>query len=283
MGNAAASHGAHQHDEGRLRSPTAHNDMEAAGAILDALETSRSTTKSHSTADLALRALIWHDVLLGVSASLWGDEKCYDVLANAVYGGGLPWPLKRWLPRSVQRRVMKSGETSGVTQDAAKTADAHRGVLVRRAVDALEALCRSIDEDDEKMSLGTRSVLAATCLTIRCMPVSEALRSAARGLDAWLDGVVREVVVGGKVGRAVPAALADARWAGVRVMDEKGVREGGEGADGTEGTEGRLDRTSTYWLVGIGALAVLYAAMLLRESVEIEVLEDDDGQGRRGL
>ena len=91
-----------------------------------------------------------------------------------------------------------------------------RDVLVRRAVEALNALSRSIGEDDEKMSVRTRALLAATCLTVRCLPVGETLRVAARGMDAWVDGVVRAVVVDGKVGRAMPAALADARWARAR-------------------------------------------------------------------
>ena len=254
------------------------NDMDAADAILDALFTpsaSRSspsttgttgttgTTATASSADLALRALVAGSVIPGVSTSLWGDEKCYDVLATSVYGGRLPWPLRKWLARAAQRRhvggVVSAGEKS-------------RDVLVRRAVEALNALSRSIGEDDEKMSVRTRALLAATCLTVRCLPVGETLRVAARGMDAWVDGVVRAVVVDGKVGRAMPAALADARWARARAA--AAVVEDFEGEEDAEGEAAAMDRTSRYWLVGIGGLAALYAAMLLRESVELVVADE---------
>ena len=98
------------------------------------------------------------------------------------------------------------------------------------------------------------------------------MRVAARGMDAWVDGVVRAVVVDGKVGRAMPAALADARWARARAA--AAVVEDFEGEEDAEGEAAAMDRTSRYWLVGIGGLAALYAAMLLRESVELVVADE---------
>jgi len=248
------------------------NDMDAADAILDAMfthsasrsspsttETTETTEATASSADLALRALVAGSVIPGVSTSLWGDKKCYDVLATSVYGGRLPWPLRKWLARAAQRR-----HVGGVAAVGEKSRD----VLVRRAVEALDALCRSIGGDDEKMSVRTRALLAATCLTVRCLPVGEALRVAARGMDAWVDGVVRAVVVDGKVGRAMPAALADARWARARAAAAV-AEDDFEGEEDAEGEAAAMGRTSRYWLVGIGGLAALYAAMLLRESVEL--------------
>ncbi len=148
-----------------------------------------------------------------------------------------------------------------------------------RAVEALDALSASFKVDglDEKMSARTRSLLAAVCTTIRSFPVCEAIRKASRGLDAWLDGVVRDMVVGGKPVRGMPAALADSRWSGVRVVDERLPVDGEDDCDryGEVDGEGdgsaRTDRTSTYWLVGIGALATLYGAMLLRENVQVDI------------
>ncbi len=153
-------------------------------------------------------------------------------------------------------------------------------MLVRRAAEALDALCASfkVENVDAKMSARTRSLLAAVCTTIRSFPVCEAIRAAARGLDPWLDGVVRDMLVGGKAVRGTTAALADSRWSGIRVVDERSHVGDEDGSDKETGDDeqAKTDRTSTFWLVGIGALATLYAAMLLRESVDIEIVDIDD-------
>ena len=264
-----------------------HDDMESATRILDALF--GDVSGGHGALDIALRALILNDVLPGVSASLWSDAACFDVLRSRVYGGKLPWPLRGWLSRGARRAALSDLGTSGTSG----TVDASRSV--GRAVHALDALCASFAADhiEEKMSVRTRSLLAAVCTTIRTFPVCEAIRAPARGLDEWADGVLRDVVVNGKQVRGVPAALSDSRWAGVRAVggwhgagdgahggifgDDDGAFDGGDEHHKGEhhedaGTSG-MDRTSTYWLVGIGALATLYAAMLLRESVDIELVD----------
>lgn len=254
------------------------DDMKAAEAVLDVLDVlygARGGVEGQghglgqgraAADDLAVRALILGNVVPGVSASMWLDAECYAVLAKAVFGGRLPWPLKRWLPDRVQRRVRSS---TGVSRDA----------LVRRAVESLGALHAVADEDENArkeqgtraMSVRTRALLAAVCTTIRCFPVCSAVRRAARGLDGWLDGIVRDMSVG-----VVPAALADARWEGVRARDGDGPRQQREKNEDGKGDQegGGMDQTSTYWLVGIGALASLYAVMLLRESVEFVEVED---------
>lgn len=154
-----------------------------------------------------------------------------------------------------------------------------RDVLVWRAAQALDALCASfkVDGVGEKMSPRTQSLLAAVCTTVRSFPVCEAIRAAARGLDGWLDGVVRDMVVGGKAVRGPPAALADSRWSGIRVVDEPlplDNKDENRDRDGEDDESVRTDRTSTYWLVGIGALATLYAAALLKDNVQIDVVEE---------
>ena len=81
------------------------DDLEAAEGILDAifaLPAPEEHAAAGSAVDLALRSLILSNILPGVSASLWGDAACYDVLASSVYGGKLPWPLRWWLPRGLR-------------------------------------------------------------------------------------------------------------------------------------------------------------------------------------
>lgn len=98
------------------------DDMEAAGAILDAIFAPPGPEEhaaAGSAVDLALRSLIQSNILPGVSASLWGDAACYGVLTSSVYGGRLPWPLRWWLPRGV------GGCSSSSSPEVRQTADSH--------------------------------------------------------------------------------------------------------------------------------------------------------------
>lgn len=101
---AARASSAHDTGDG-VKCSRSRDDMDAAEEILDELF-ALSAPEEHAAAsngvDLALRALILSNILPGVSASLWGDAACYDVLTSSVYGGKLPWPLRWWLPRRLR-------------------------------------------------------------------------------------------------------------------------------------------------------------------------------------
>lgn len=251
----------------RLLCSTRQNesDLEEAEYIIGELETilgapSTSALTSRARCDgmnEAVYCLIKSHVVPGVLASLWMDGLCCDSVTIPLYGQGLPWPLRKLLPWDLKRQMIR------------RYGDRYADV-VKEAVKGLESCIHVVDANrkegtgctyaiDQEAPMSSDILLISLLSMIRCFPVHASLRDKAKTLDWYLDGIVRHQNVG-----IMTSVVADTKWSRVR-QSSPHVRE----STTTEHEDGHhliQSKAATYWLTGVGTVALGYIVVMVLQS-----------------
>ena len=211
---------------------------------------STALTTIHGMND-AVYCLIKSHVVPGVLASLWMDGLCCDSVTMPLYGQGLPWPLRKLLPWDLKRQMIR------------RYGDGAYADVVKEAVKGLESCIHIVDAKrnegtyaiDPDSPMSSDILLISLLSMIRCFPVHASLRDKAKALDWYLDGMVRQHSLG-----IMTSVVADTKWSRVRESSPH-VRVGD--ASTTEHEDSHLSKAATYWLTGVGTVALGYLVVMV--------------------